>query len=40
MKTFSPVESEVGGRVIAIPAENKTLVHPGDVLVLLAEEQG
>jgi acetyl-CoA carboxylase biotin carboxyl carrier protein len=39
MKTFSPVESEFAGRVVAIPAENRSLVHPGDALILLSPEE-
>lgn len=35
MKTFSEVLAESAGKVLAIPAENGKLVHPGDPLVLL-----
>jgi biotin carboxyl carrier protein len=38
MKTFSPVESEFAGRVVAIPAENRALVQPGEALILLSLE--
>jgi acetyl-CoA carboxylase biotin carboxyl carrier protein len=38
MKTFSPVESEFAGRVVAIPAENRALVQPGEPLILLSTE--
>ena len=35
MKVFSEVPSEVGGKVIAIPAESGKLVQQGDVLVVV-----
>ena len=35
MKIFSPVLSDVRGRVVAIPAQNATMVHEGTVLVLV-----
>lgn len=35
MKVFSEVQAEVAGRVLAIVATNKALVHPGDTLILL-----
>jgi acetyl-CoA carboxylase biotin carboxyl carrier protein len=38
MKTFSPVESEFAGRVVAIPAEHRGLVQPGEALILLSLE--
>lgn len=40
MKVFSEVKSEVAGRVVAIVAENRQLVQPGDPLVLLAPADG
>jgi acetyl-CoA carboxylase biotin carboxyl carrier protein len=40
MKVFSEVPSEVGGRVVAIPAESTKLVHQGDVLVVVDVSQG
>ena len=39
MKTFSPVESEFAGRVVAIPTENLALVQPNDTLVLLSDRE-
>ena len=35
MKVFSEVPSEVGGKVVAIPAESGKLVQQGDVLVVV-----
>ena len=35
MKVFSEVPSEVGGKVVAIPAETGKLVQQGDVLVVV-----
>ncbi len=35
MKVFSEIKSEVAGTVREIPAANKALVQPGDVLVIL-----
>ena len=40
MKVFSEVLSEVAGRVVDVPAKSGALVQPGDVLVLLEEEEG
>jgi Biotin carboxyl carrier protein len=38
MKVFSEVKSEYAGRVIAIVAQNKALVQPGDTLLILEGE--
>ncbi len=35
MKVFNEIKAEWGGRVVAIPAENGTLVQAGDPLVVL-----
>ena len=35
MKVFSEVLADHAGKVIAIPADNGKLVHPGDALVIL-----
>jgi acetyl-CoA carboxylase biotin carboxyl carrier protein len=40
MKVFSEVKAEVAGRVVAIVAENRQLVQPGDPLLLLAPADG
>lgn len=37
MKVFSEVISEVSGVVVAIPAQNGTLVHAGDSLIVIEE---
>ncbi|WP_395093518.1 acetyl-CoA carboxylase biotin carboxyl carrier protein [Armatimonas sp.] len=35
MKVFSEVLADHAGKVVALPAENGRLVHPGDTLILL-----
>ena len=35
MKVFSEVLADHAGKVVALPAENGKLVHPGDTLILL-----
>jgi len=40
MKVFSEVKAEIAGRVTAVFAQNRQLVQPGDVLLLLDQEGG